>query len=216
MPPAADAPEIDLAQPRLSADELALLAPPQQVQPSERPKLVLETPRRPEGQPSGTGRFAVPASPVAAMGEKPPDMRATRGLVVNDFGGLEAGVGGTLTGPGRGASGGSLELLSDSKGVDFSSYLKQILARVKRNWLAIIPDSVSRGGRSGRVAIQFSLSRNGQVPKLVIASTSGNDALDRAAVAGISASIPFPPPPATFDGSEIRLQLVFTYNMRTK
>ena len=37
---------------------------------------------------------------------------------------------------------------------------------------------------------------------------------DRAAVAGISASVPFPPLPAEFKGSEVRLQFAFVYNMK--
>jgi hypothetical protein len=42
---------------------------------------------------------------------------------------------------------------------------------------------------------------------------SGTLALDRAAVAGVSASNPFPPLPAEFRGNLIRLQLVFSYNV---
>ena len=41
--------------------------------------------------------------------------------------------------------GSGLELLSDSRGVDFRSYLTQILAAVKRNWQAVIPESARRG-----------------------------------------------------------------------
>jgi TonB family protein len=105
-----------------------------------------------------------------------------------------------------------LELLSDPMGVDFKPYLIQILAAVKRNWLAVIPES-ARLGRQGRVQIQFAIARNGQVPKLVIALPSGTDALDRAAVAGISASNPFPPLPAEYRAEQIRLQFTFLYNM---
>jgi TonB family protein len=68
-------------------------------------------------------------------------------------------------------------------------------------------------GQRGRSVVQFSVNRQGQVPKLVIATPAGTQALDRAAVAGVSASVPFPPLPAGFKGDEIRLQLVFTYNM---
>ena len=50
------------------------------------------------------------------------------------------------------------------------------------------------------------------MPKLVIVNHSGTDALDRAAVAGISASNPFPPLPAEFKGAQVRLQFNFTYN----
>ena len=59
---------------------------------------------------------------------------------------------------------------------------------------------------------QFIIDRRGGVPKLVIAEPSGTAAFDRAAVAGISASYPFPPLPTTLKGNEIRLQLAFTYN----
>lgn len=105
----------------------------------------------------------------------------------------------------------ALELLSDPQGVDFRPYLIQVLAAVRRNWFAVIPES-ARLGRQGRVTVQFSIARNGGVPKLVIASASGTDAFDRAAVAGISASNPFPPLPVEFKGDQIRLQLVFHYN----
>lgn len=106
----------------------------------------------------------------------------------------------------------SMELLSDPKGVDFRPYMIRVLATVKRNWQAVLPVSV-RLGLQGRTTIQFSIDRSGRVPKLVIAMPSGAEALDRAAVAGISASYPFPPLPAEFAGNEIRLQLVFSYNV---
>ena len=105
----------------------------------------------------------------------------------------------------------ALELLSDPQGVDFRPYLIQVLAAVRRNWFAVIPES-AKLGRPGRVAVQFAIAKNGGVPKLVIASGSGTDSFDRAAVAGISASNPFPPLPAEYKGEQIRLQLVFHYN----
>ena len=42
---------------------------------------------------------------------------------------------------------------------------------------------------------------------------SGENALDRAAVAVISASVPFPPLPSEFKGDRIVLQMNFAYNM---
>jgi len=61
--------------------------------------------------------------------------------------------------------------------------------------------------------IQFSIDRNGAVPKVVIAEGAGLDVLDRAGVAAISASYPFPPLPGEYKGDEIRLQFAFSYNM---
>jgi TonB family protein len=111
--------------------------------------------------------------------------------------------------PGRMAS--NLQLRSDAQGVDFKPYLIQVLAAVRRNWLAIIPES-ARLGRRGRVMLEFIIDRKGAVPKLVISSPSGTEAYDRAAVAGVSASYPFPPLPAGYKGDQIRLQMAFTYN----
>lgn len=137
-----------------------------------------------------------------------------RGQIVGDIGAPDGGVAEGLTqqaSPGRSAS--TLELLSDPQGMDFRPYLIQVLASVKRNWQAVLPESVRLGQRRGRVAVQFIIDKSGRVPKLVIAMPSGADPLDRAAVAGISASNPFPPLPSEFRGSEIRLQLIFSYNM---
>jgi TonB family protein len=114
--------------------------------------------------------------------------------------------------PSNGPARSNLQLLSDPAGVDFKPYLVQVLAAVRTNWLSVIPESARSGGRKGRVLIQFIIDRRGGVPKLVIAEPSGTAAFDRAAVAGISASYPFPPLPKTFKGNEIRLQLAFTYN----
>ncbi|HME07789.1 MAG TPA: TonB family protein [Bryobacteraceae bacterium] len=105
------------------------------------------------------------------------------------------------------------ELLSDPQGADFKPYIVQVLYLVKRNWLAVYPESANLG-RRGVATLQFIVDRNGQVVKLVIASTSGAYELDRAAVAGVSASQPLPPFPPSFQGNEVRLQFSFKYNMQ--
>lgn len=214
--PLPEPPKIDaLAGPLAPGNELAFLPPPPQIQPVEQPKLVLETPpRAPEPKPSGSAKLAVPKTSVTEMGQALSKGGLSGGLVVSDFGDGPGGIGeGIHLTPVPGAIGNSLELLSDPKGVDFRPYLVRILSAVRRNWLAIIPESARRG-RQGKVVIQFAIDREGKVPKLVIASGSGTDALDRAAVAGISATTPFPPLPSEFAGNEIRLQFVFLYNMR--
>jgi TonB family protein len=129
--------------------------------------------------------------------------------------GQPGGAGGVVISP-DGASEATalrqMQLLSDPLGVDFKPYLLEVLTKVRRNWMAIVPDS-ARMGRRGLVLVQFSIDRSGGVPKLVIASTSGITSFDRAAVAGISASNPFPPLPAAYKGDQIRLQMAFSYNL---
>jgi TonB family protein len=171
--------------------------------PEEKPKIALEN----------VGAASIPTPP-----ENPTIKVPNSGLDEIARATQPGGAGGLVISP-EGASDATalrqMQLLSDPLGVDFKPYLLQVLASVRRNWMAIVPDS-ARMGRRGLVLIQFSIDRRGGVPKLVIASTSGITAFDRAAVAGISASNPFPPLPAGYKGDQIRLQMAFSYNLPPK
>lgn len=217
-PVLAEPPRIDASarQAPPSMSPLAQVAPPPQIQAVEKPTLQLEDPAKPMPAPAlpgggllGSGNPVQDAIRSGARGG------SSGGLAVGDLGG-EPGMGGIGAGinmppsPGRQAS--NLELLSDPMGVDFRPYLIKILAAVRRNWFAVMPES-AKWGRHGRVTIQFAIARNGAVPKLVIVGHSGTDSLDRAAVAGISASNPFPPLPTEFRGERVLLQFNFLYNV---
>ncbi len=206
-------PKIEIAQgevPPLGQAPAGARLPPPQIQPQETPKLPLAA----LGSARGAPAVQPPNTSISEMGRDLARGRRSGGVVIEDFGPPPGGLdGGLLNEPAPGRTGSSLELLSDPRGVDFKPYLVRILAAVKRNWMAVIPES-AKLGRRGRVAIQFVIARDGSVPKLVISSASGADALDRAAVAGISASNPFPPLPADFGGDNIRLQFVFLYNLQ--
>jgi TonB family protein len=186
-------------------------APPTQIQPVEQPKLVFETPgQNGPSEYKGQGKLTPPKASIQdtvreiARGgggqgnvvvgdtEQPPDLPTPRM-------------------PGQTPQlGSSLELKSDPMGADFKPYLIQVLALVKKNWYAVIPESAHLGNH-GLVQIQFIIDRTGSVPKLVIATPSGSESLDKAAVAGIGASQPFPPFPKEFNGQQLRLQLSFKY-----
>ena len=217
IPAPIEPPKIEAAAvpppPVASPGILPPIAPP----PPEKPKLAFEpvgsggTSPRPNDNPN------VKLPPVAHSLEEtlrpptPPAPAQPAGVTIGDideFTNIPSQNQAPSTGPARS----NLQLLSDPAGVDFKPYLVQVLAAVRTNWLSVIPESARVGGRKGRVLIQFIIDRRGAVPKLVIAETSGTAAFDRAAVAGISASYPFPPLPKTFKGNEIRLQLAFTYN----
>jgi TonB family protein len=155
-----------------------------------------------------------PKPGVEEMGRIHSRTTPSGGLVVGDIGQGIGGVGAGLNHPGAAPvpTQSALELMSDPMGVDFKPYLIRILATVRRNWLSVIPES-ARMGRRGKVQIQFAINKDGSVPKLVIALPSGTESLDRAAVAGISASNPFPPLPDEFRGQQVRLQFTFLYNI---
>lgn len=183
--------------------------------PQEKPKLAFENPAGPPSAvPNANSKVAPPGASVMDAMRNVARGGSSGGLMVGDTGQGIGGIGeGINLPPSPGKAGSALELLSDPEGVDFRPYLIRILSNVRRNWWAVMPESASLG-RRGKVAIQFAISRDGRVPKLVIVSPSGADALDRAAVAGISASNPFPPLPSEYKGEQIRLQFTFTYNMR--
>lgn len=103
-------------------------------------------------------------------------------------------------------------ILSDTRGVDFGPYLARIVYTVRRNWYSVIPES-ARLGEKGRVALDFDIQKDGSVPDIDTAASSGSDPLDRAARAGIRASLPFPPLPAEFTGNHLRLRFIFLYNL---
>jgi TonB family protein len=105
-------------------------------------------------------------------------------------------------------------ILSDTRGVDFTSYLVRLVREVRRNWYLVIPDS-ARLGEQGRVIIVFTVEKDGAVPRgqPIIVSSSGRSHLDRPALGAIRGAQPFPPLPPQFDGPNIVLQFTFLYNL---
>ncbi len=213
--PLPEPPKIETAIKEPPKTDLPQMPPPPvpQIQTVEKPKLAFENVSGPP-PPVAPGHSAipVPGNAVSEAIRQAARPGSAGGLTVGDAG--SAGPGGSAVNlpPSPGSPGSQLQLLSDPLGVDFKPYLIRVLASVKQHWMAVIPESV-RYGRRGSVAIQFSIARDGNVPKLVIASASGTDSLDKAAIAGISASVPFPPLPADYKGERIVLQFNFAYNM---
>lgn len=204
--------EQETGGPKLPVAAAAQAPPPPPQIKTEEPKLAFETPAGGgPGKSQGLGRLSAPSASVAEAMQSLAHGGGGGGMVVGD-GGVGDDVN-LLPAPGR--QGSNLELLSDPMGVDFRPYLLQILATVRRNWFAVMPESASHGLR-GRVAVQFAVGKNGTVTKVVFGTQSGADALDRAAVASISMSNPFPPLPNEFRGNVIRLQFTFMYNSASR
>jgi len=122
------------------------------------------------------------------------------------------GMGGQ--GGGGGTGEGALQMLTPTEGVDFSNYLARVLASIKRNWYAVIPES-ARLGERGRVVLQFRILRDGSVPQMDprLMATSTKEHLDRAAMSSIRASNPFEPLPGQFSGPFIELRIIYLYNL---
>lgn len=111
------------------------------------------------------------------------------------------------------ASRNPLEVLSNTQGVDFGSYLTTVLAKVRRNWYSVIPKvALAPTMKKGCVALEFQILKDGSVAKESFVHSSLDDSLDRAAWTGIATSSPFPQLPPAFRGDYLCMRFTFYYN----
>ena len=141
---------------------------------------------------------------------------AGRHLVISDDNSSEPMPNVPLSLGNTGGNHAAVELQSDPQGTDFKPYLTRILAIVRANWRHVIPESARMGALRGRTTVEFIINRDGSIPKLVTAGSSGSEPLDRAAIAGLSMSNPLPPLPADYKGFQVRLAFSFSYSMSSQ
>lgn len=183
--------------------------PPPPVQP--KPQSQLDAPRP----------AAVPARPNFAMGsQNPADQlrEAMRGAARDPgFGAANMPSRGELAmHPGAGTGG--IEVLSDTQGVDFTSWLQRWHWETEHTWDPLIPDEVNPPIlKSGAVVIRFKVLPNGRLMdgSMVLEGRSGDTGLDRAAWGALTGSN-YPPLPRAFHGPYLELRAVFLYNMQPR
>ena len=182
-----------------------------------KPALKLEAPDTPQPQrglilpKNSTSRSLQDTIRDAA---KSPSAGGRSGAVIGPMPRSGGALGGGSQGRGGGTYGNGYEILTPTEGVDFSDYMTRVVAAVRRNWYAVMPESAQLGDR-GRVALQFRIMKNGGVPdgEPVRLIGSGKEPLDRAAVSAIRSSNPFEPLPPAFSGPYIELRFYFLYNL---
>jgi TonB family protein len=112
---------------------------------------------------------------------------------------------------------GGIEILSDTMGVDFGPYMKQLRSAVQGHWNALIPEvALPPMSKSGTVTIELAVMKNGQVRGMKVVKSSGDSQLDRAAWGGITDAIPLPTLPSEFKGDYLKLRCNFIYNPAAK
>jgi outer membrane biosynthesis protein TonB len=117
--------------------------------------------------------------------------------------------------PAHPGAGGGAQILSDTQGVDFSSWLAAWYYDTKRTWDPLIPDEVNPPiGKKGQVMIRFKVLPNGRLMdgSVILEGRSGDVALDRAAWGALTGSS-YPPLPKDFHGPYIELRAWFLYNI---
>ncbi len=106
-----------------------------------------------------------------------------------------------------------VEVLSDTMGVDFGPYIKQVIQATQNSWDILIPEAARAPLlKQGKVAIQFIIAPDGTVKQMQLILPSGDVSLDRAAWGGITGAAPFAPLPKEFKGPYLALRFYFLYN----
>jgi TonB family protein len=106
-----------------------------------------------------------------------------------------------------------LELRSDTEGVDFSPYLRQVFLSIRRKWTGVIPESAKQG-ETGTVTVQFRIQQDGKVPNdsVKVVFSSGKKDMDDACLTVIRTAGPFEHLPEAFHSPSIELRQIFHFN----
>jgi TonB family protein len=108
---------------------------------------------------------------------------------------------------------GNMEILSDTMGVDFGPYMKQLKVTVQNHWEPLIPEAaLPPMMKKGRVVVEFAIMKDGTIQGMRMISGSGDVALDRAAWGALTYSIPLPRLPVQFSGDYLLIRAAFYYN----
>ena len=211
-------------QPRVDKKTLEALnkpappPPPPEPQPTPVPQPALTSPvPKVEPAPSEAPRpQAVPARPSFAMGSANPSDQLRDAMR-----GARSGPGATQMPLGGGqmqmhpGAGGGVQVLSDTQGVDFSSWLLRWHQETERTWDPLIPDEVNPPIlKKGVVIIRFKVLPNGRLVepnRVFLEGRSGDTGLDRAAWGALIGSN-YPPLPKEFHGPYLELRAIFMYN----
>jgi TonB family protein len=218
--------------------ETPTAAPPSDLPaaPVARPSTTPTAPLNTQPDPTPTKSQLLPAEPTPQPNRKPLDLglnNASPGRTMQEdlSDAIKRAPGGpsyqeegsAASGRGRGGGGGhggaqygaGASIISPTDGVDFDSYLRRLVAKVRQNWIAVMPESVYLGDQ-GVVAVTFRINADGSFPaeSMNLDRSSGKDPLDTAAMSAIRTSSPFEPLPPQFHRQFIELRFGFYYNVK--
>jgi TonB family protein len=118
----------------------------------------------------------------------------------------------TQSDPSHSASG--MEILSDTRGVNFGPYIKQVIPMIYAWWRQFIPEEARPpGNMQGETVIRFTINSDGKLSAMHLDGRSGQSKLDRAAWGAITSVKQFPPLPEKFTGPNLELRIHFTVNL---
>jgi TonB family protein len=111
----------------------------------------------------------------------------------------------------------TVEILTDTQGVDFRPYVLGIIHSVSMKWYGFIPDEARVPQmKQGDVDVEFQIDKRGVLSQSKITKTSGDKSLDDACSKAVLEAAPFNPLPSEFNGEGVLLRFHFRYNPARK
>ena len=109
----------------------------------------------------------------------------------------------------------SIEVLTDTQGVDFGPYVAAMFKSLMARWYRDMPEDVQLG-EAGKVIVRFRILQDGSVPTdslKIETTTSKRKLLGSTSLKAVQKSSPFERLPTQFTGEFIDLRVTFFYNL---
>ena len=172
-----------------------------------------QLPATPMPQPQQRQQAAIPDSPMpSAPAPQSPsqsiaDAMRSAGQQRPSGGRQSEGTGARV---GQQGAGTGVEILSDTRGVDFTDYIKRLLRMVKGAWLPLIPEECYPPlSKEGTTLIRFTIEPNGVVSAMHLDDSTHDRAIDKAAWGAITGVGQFAPLPKEYKGPNLELRIQF-------
>lgn len=178
----------------------------------ERPRPSVAKPPEPKAEPKPTPppEVAPPAatptlrSPAAKPATKPtPPPQATAAKPTPEPPAAAPEVEGTARGSQNALALGAAVAGLDNPDFVYGYYVDQMLAMIQRNWVRPLV------GSGVEATVHYRIARNGRIVEVRIASSSGINSFDLAALRAVQASTPLPPLPRAFRDESLGVNLIF-------
>jgi len=149
-----------------------------------------------------------PGPPGVGAGAPLPDFsKYSRGAYGGGVGGY--GKGGGATGQAGGGGRQRVGMSIPLKGYDLLPWATKVIDRLQLNWALPAVPEVPEAARISMVVV---IKKTGELDSIEILEGTSLEALDRAALDAIRASLPFPALPADFPGDLLEINFEFVYN----
>ena len=104
----------------------------------------------------------------------------------------------------------AIDVLSDTQGVDFAPYIRQVLQTIGKSWTSLLPDAGAYAqDTQAETVIRFTISQDGAISAMQSAESAHQSRLDRAAWGSITGVGQLPSLPADFSGSSLIIRIHF-------